>query len=414
MSDVKLVGDEYFAQSGLVLVGVITTGTLNYLYQIFMGRFLTPEEFGAFGALFAFFYFATMMASTVNTSVTKHIAECVATNQMGKVRNLVRRLLAWMGVIGGVFFLVFAMARYEIAQFLRVENTLLVMAVGAGVIVLLTLPVTLGTFKGMQRFRAYVATNVLNASAKLFLGMTLVFVGFGILGALGAVAVGALIAFAVSVSHMRGIVGRVDWDGAAEVRPIFRFAAPVALVTLAVVVPGNVDVVFMKHFADGLTTGLYTGVSVLGRIILFLPLAFVTVLFPKVASRRATGAGSRDLLVKAFAATLLLVLVLFLPFALAPEFVIGSLLGANYVLGAVWLPWYGAALGVFSLAYVLVHYDLARGRIGLALAFPLVTAAEVLGLWWAAGDPMGSVQVLLGGSATLLVAGLVRMRWSHD
>ena len=61
-------------------------------------------------------------------------------------------------------------------------------------------------------------------------------------------------------------------------------------------VPANVDVIMAKHFFSDYTAGIYVAVSVLGKIIIFLPGAIVDAMFPKVSKRHSEKKGTIHLL----------------------------------------------------------------------------------------------------------------------
>ena len=52
-------------------------GIFNYIYQVYMGRALGPEEYGVFGALFAIFYMIGIISQTLGTSTTQFVSKFV-------------------------------------------------------------------------------------------------------------------------------------------------------------------------------------------------------------------------------------------------------------------------------------------------------------------------------------------------
>lgn len=48
--------DELTTNSAVMSISAVIAGAFSYLYQVYMGRALGPEDFGVFGALFAIFY----------------------------------------------------------------------------------------------------------------------------------------------------------------------------------------------------------------------------------------------------------------------------------------------------------------------------------------------------------------------
>jgi len=46
-------GDDLLKHASIMFIASIIGGVCNYIYQLYMGRALGPEEYGIFGSLFA-------------------------------------------------------------------------------------------------------------------------------------------------------------------------------------------------------------------------------------------------------------------------------------------------------------------------------------------------------------------------
>ena len=74
------------------LIGSISTSVLNYLYHLFMGRMLGPEEYGVLGSLFALMYITQFASSTIYTTISKFISKLKGKNSYNKIRFLVEKI----------------------------------------------------------------------------------------------------------------------------------------------------------------------------------------------------------------------------------------------------------------------------------------------------------------------------------
>ena len=74
--------------SAIIMAGSFIANALNYLYQLFMGRMLGPEDFGVLGALFALMYVATFSLGTIRVVITQFTAQYMTANHPEKVKTL--------------------------------------------------------------------------------------------------------------------------------------------------------------------------------------------------------------------------------------------------------------------------------------------------------------------------------------
>ena len=132
--------------------------------------------------------------------------------------------------------------------------------------------------------------------------------------------------------------------------------------SLAIFIPTSADVVIVRHFFSPVDAGLYTAASILGRIVLFLPMAVSLVLFPKIVHHWALGNSTSGLLYRGLGLTALLSGAVSLVFILLPKFTLNVALGGDYDGAEDLVPLYAGAMFLFSLAVVFLYYHLATGQ----------------------------------------------------
>ena len=100
--------EQKLAKHGLIMVFFsLLTAFFNYLYQLFMGRLLTPEEYGILFSLINIFYIFSVLSSTVQTTMTKYASQLKAKNQLNKISYFWRYALKksfTFGVITTILF----------------------------------------------------------------------------------------------------------------------------------------------------------------------------------------------------------------------------------------------------------------------------------------------------------------------
>src|SRR3989338_2360056 len=99
--------DKLIKHSLVVFAATIAAGVCNYIFQLYMGRALGPEEYGVLGALFSMFYALNVPSGTVQTVVTKFVSEYKAMNEYGKITGFFIGALKRITLYGLVFLVVF-------------------------------------------------------------------------------------------------------------------------------------------------------------------------------------------------------------------------------------------------------------------------------------------------------------------
>ena len=84
-----LDGNEKLLKHSLIIfIAGLLAGFFNYIFQIYMGRALGPEQYGILGALFSIFYIESFAYTGIDTIITKFISEYKARKQFGKINSL--------------------------------------------------------------------------------------------------------------------------------------------------------------------------------------------------------------------------------------------------------------------------------------------------------------------------------------
>lgn len=396
----KVLSDGLFQDSSILVVATLVGGALNYAYQIAMGRLLGPEQYGVFGSLFALSYVLLIVSAGIGYVTTKY----VSTLEGGRLAGFMRGIAVRVGVLTIVLFLGLAVASPWLASFLKIGDPFLVVVLGFAILLGPLNAVTKGSLRGLQKFVLMGGTGVSAALLKLLSGIGLVVAGYGVYGALGALAVAQIVVFAAVLFYLRHwYLDEPEFD---DFSPVYRYALPSVLVAFCFNVPTNVDVMLVKHAFTSSQAGFYTSVSVFGKVLVFLPMGISNAMFPKVSEGQSNGNGTRHLLGRALLYAVAMVAGAVVVLSLAPSFFVGLLFGAEYLPAAGLLPWYAAAIGVFSVCVVLLNYSLAAADLRFVKAFTVLTVAEIAFVYLFSTSMLQVVQVLLAVNAVGSLLGL--------
>jgi O-antigen/teichoic acid export membrane protein len=283
-------------------------------------------------------------------------------------------------MVAFAMFLLIALSSPLISSFLQISSNGSIILFGVGLLFAMVIPVPWGGLQGLQRFGSLALNLILNGGIKLGSGILFVLFGLGVSGALGAIALSYFLTTLLSVfmlgtylpkekiepSH-RPNLQRYDWSYFSEVYPYF---LPVGVTLLCFMVLTNIDLILVKHFFTPMEAGYYSIAQMVGKIILFLPVPVVMVMFPKLSSllgqeKKALLILRQSLMIAVFLCGIALTLGL-----LFPALIIKILTGKIYEECIPLIRFFCLNMTFFSLAFILLYYHLSTQT--RSFLYPLV------------------------------------------
>ena len=393
-----LLRDRLFRHGSVMFIGTTLSGVLNYVYQVYMGRALGPEQYGVFGALFAIFYMTTIIAQTLNTSAARFAAELVAKGHAlgGFLRGGIKRMV----VMGSLSAAATLLLLGPLTRMLKISQKEPVLVLALMLFLVWLRPITEGSLRGLQRFGALSALLISSSAGRFATGIPLVMLGAGVTGALAGVVFGQVVPLVAGLvllrEHLRGTSGSFSFTS------FYTYSLPVLVAMVCFSVPANLDVVLAKYFFSAKEAGLYTSASVLGKISFFFPSAIYAVMFPMIAEAHVKGRSAGGILLRALAYTGVLSGGVALTYLLFPSAVL-SVFGSGFAEAMPLVAPYGFAMLFFSLSSVLMQYHLAVKNMGYAGVMLGFTLLEVALLMLSSSSPLALVRALLAGNLLLLL-----------
>ncbi|WP_416840247.1 oligosaccharide flippase family protein [Haloferax sp. DFSO52] len=403
-----VLGDDLLQHGSVIAVATVVSGALNYAFQVFMGRALGPEQYGVFGALFALFYIVNIFGRGIRFSASRFTAELV--DDGPALSAFHREFLRQSTLFSIGIFVILLAAAPLLSDFLDVSPTLLSLAIAGTAPFGLALTVNFGTLQGIQWFTPLGGYKILLAGVKLVAGVVLVVLGYGVFGAFTALVLASVVVYGATTLHLRHRLNTSSPSPTFDYERAYRYTLPAILTGFCVTVPTTVDVILAKHFFSSQLAGLYVSASVLGKILIFLPMGISTALFPKVSTRNGDETAPTALLWRAMLYTATIAGLGAVTYWSFPEFVLTTFYGAAYSEAVPLLRWYGVSILAFALASVFLNFELARSRKRFVYVFSLVSVAEIALMWFFHATPVQFLHILLLGNTTLFALGILEVK----
>lgn len=370
----RLKTDDLARQGAFMVCCGLLAAFLNYLYQLAMGRMLPAADYGTLFSLISFSMIVGMLTGTFQNAMSRFTSTARVRGSLGEVKSLWILFLGRTLLMGVVLFLVLLLITPVVSRFLRLDNGWHFVILSLSVVLSFALPVNQGLFLGLQRFLPLGICQVLPALLKVSLGALLVYLHFGVTGALLPLFVGSVVVFGVSFLFARDVAG-----AKAEKPAVAGIGSYMGLTLIAIFSFGiltNIDVVLAKHYLSAESAGDYSALSVLGRMALYIPMGIGTAMFPKTSELYDTSSDSHKVMRRALFYTLALAAVVLAGYCFLYGFAIHFAFGGKYSFERADLVKYGLSMACFSLSFLLMNYFLSVKQ--TRVAFVLLVSAILL------------------------------------
>ena len=350
------------AQQGIVLVLAANLAyVLDYFFNFAAGRMLQPESFSIIVSLAGISNVLVVGSRVIQTVVTRYISrfdgESPQSDQIPAFFQTIWRS-AWLW--GTAVVILMVALSWPIANWLQIDDVRIVLALAATTILLVVRPVIGGGLQGVQQFAHLGFIQIIQAFIRLLLGVFLIWLGWGAFGAMVALPIGSLLALIYGVSIIdRRVWRKTDSHHGVTIPELFKYSAYTAVGLLSYAVLVNMDAILVRRFFDATQAGNYGAAVTLGKIVQFMPVAIVLLLFPKAAQRQAANQDPAKVLFPALTAVFVLCTGIAVGYTLFTDLIIQLTVGNQYQVSSLVLGLLGAGLTLLALSNVWLYYFLS-------------------------------------------------------
>ena len=383
---------------GLVFVGAATMvgNAAAFLLTMVAARVLTPDEFGALGALLGMLVIISTVSIATQALTARRVAVTSGVERAGVEGEAIR-----LSVLVGI---VIVLAGLLLAWPLGTIFTIPPVAVAAGVASLAFVVfggAAMGIAQGREEHVRLSAAFLVNQIGRAIGGI----VGVVALSSVTGVGVGILIGCAVGSLAAYWIASPRAWSSHVSRGVASEFGHVVhALVVLFTLT--NIDVLLARLFLDGNQSGEYSVGVQLAKIAFFLPNAIVIVLFPKMT------AGDNRRAVYVATGLTAVVGVVITAFSFAFGGLVTRILGGTQytdLSSEIWL--FALEGSAFALVQVLLYARLAtQDRTAVVAVWAALVIQTAVIVVWRHGSLVEIVTTVVAVSLVLTVAGLLMDR----
>ncbi len=357
----------------ILLITFNLFNALNFIFQFSMARLLSVVEYGVLATLFSFIYIMSIFTESIQMVIVKYAA---AEKNDGKVKNLLRKSLQKAFFASMFLFICYALIALFLTKALEIPYSLLLLN-GVFIFSSLLLPVNRGLMLGKKMFGMLGVSLLVEAVLKLGLGITFVFLGWKVFGALLGTLIGTFASFFFSFIPLQSIFK--SREKKAQTSGIYTYTTPVFIITATILAFYSLDILVAKAVFDAQTAGHYAIASVLAKTLFLATQPISKAMFPlSVTGKKKSGS---RLLYEALAFLSACILAVCLVAYFFPGFLITLFSGKTIAESAHILFPLTLGVGILSLANLVLWYKISKGMVSRAGYLPLIVGIEFMFLW---------------------------------
>jgi O-antigen/teichoic acid export membrane protein len=374
----------------VLFMAMIAVNVFSQLNNLILGRVLGPEAYSGYAAFTALFMILTLLPSAWQQVSARFAAS--DPDALPKVSSMA------FGSSLPVTLILLLVSPW-LAAALKLPVLWLI-----GLALVIPAYVLLGERRGVFQASnaSRLGTNlVLEHLVKIVLTLVLWLVIPGQNAAVLALLIALIAAFALTgktrLEHSFPIVRHAEVE---------RFALAALTVALAQAALQNADVLLTRALIAPADAGVYAAVAMVGRAIVAASWAIGAAAFPVVARRASNGEAHVPLLWQAIAAVTVIGGGATLLCAIAPNQIIGLLVGEKYIIGSSWIALYGLAATFTAVSGAVTNHLMALGKRGV-IALPIFGA--LLQIVWISVQHQSPLEIARAQTWAMFVLCVVSM-----
>lgn len=407
----QFVRHPLIAGSAIIFVGSFLASLLSYFFNLILGRFLVPADYGTYATLIAFLGIFGIFPATLTIIFAKFAASHKAKQESEKISVTFMVGSKLILLIGSIILLILCLSIFYTSSFLHIKDMRLLVIVFLTIFLSIIASLPAGLLQGQMRLHALSLLNISTPLLKVLIGLLVLFLGMRIFGVTLTIFIASLIPLTVIFLLLRHTHKNVKIS--AEDKSVFfkkfkSYGMAFFLSTLGITILTSADIILLKHFYSAEKTGQYAALSLMGKSIFYLTSPIYFVFFPLIAQKKERNESIYKTLLLAIAIIALFSVSISFVYFLFPTVILGIFFPANsYKPLAQFLGPFSLYVIIFSIAMLFNSFLLSIGKTGVYKINLFVAILFVILLFFFHNTFYHVIGILFGTSLLLLCLDLL-------
>jgi len=397
---------ELVSGSIYIFIGSIIANIFNLFFNLFMSRNLTVEGFGILTSTFSLIGLIAIPAGSIIPTIISFAGSHFAKEEYGSVKALFLKIIKPLLVISLTVLFCFIFFVNHIGNFFKITDRSIIVIAGISAAFAYIGILSNGLLQAKLAFKYISFTNLIGSMLRFMVGVGLVFLGFGVGGAVWAAFITGFIPSILGFVYLRSVfMSRINKASKINFKSILSYGIPSSFAVLGMTSLISVDILLVKHFFDPLQAGVYAGLSLIGKIIFFFTAPIGSVMFPLIVKKHAKSESYNNIFKMAIAMVFIPSVFISIFYFLYPDLIIGLIVkNEAYKSASGLLGLFGVFITIYSLITLFIYYFLSIRKTSIYIPVLFAAMSQLLLITFYHSSLLTVVAISLLVALILLVA----------
>lgn len=363
----------------------------RYVFHLILLRLLVPADYGEFFSYLSLIYLLSIPTGTIANVVTKFISDFKGKGDTVSINQFFYYLLRLIGPAIFVLGSLLIILSVPLATVFKAHSMAFIV-LGISVFISLFQTIFNSYISAFQKFIFQTIIGFGGVVITIFLAILFIKLGFGATGAvLGQILAGAITSLILFFSVHKSILPKQKQEKRGKFS-LLGFTSYSFIFALGGASLISTDVLMVRAFFDSHTSGLYSSLSILGRMIFFGLAPFSSLILPIAAHRHAQNAPTGSIFLKLGLMILLFGTIGVGTFSLFSSRIVLLLSGPAYLEAAPLLSFFAFSMAFFAFSLFIISYLMAIGRPKANIFLLIATVTQPIIIYIFRNSFSGTVQ----------------------
>lgn len=349
----------------------------RYLFHLVLMRLLAPSEYGEFLSYLSLTYLLAIPMGTIANVVTKFVSDFKGNNDTLSINQFFYYLLRVVSPITITLGFILILFANPLAIVFKAHSIAFII-LGISVFINLFQSIINSYVAAFQKFIFQTLVGLSGVAITIILATVFIKLGLGATGAvLGQLIVTALTAIVFFISLRKSIFPKLTQKNPIHfnLKGFTGYSFIYALGTASLI---STDVLVVRALFDSHTSGMYSSLSILGRMILFGLTPLISLVLPVAAHRHSQSTKTASVFLKLGIVIFVFGIIGAGIFSLFPTIIISLLSGPAYLEVAPLLPYFAFSMAFLAFSQFIITYLFATNRPKASIYILLATIIQPL------------------------------------
>jgi len=336
---------------------------------------LVPGQYGEFLSYLSLTNLLAIPTGTIANVVTKFVSDYKGKGDTTSINQFFYYLLKLISPIVLILGTLLIVLSNPLAGVFK-ANSIAFIVLGISVYISLFQTIINSYIIAFQKFVFQTIIGFVGTLSTIVLAIIFIKLGLGATGAiLGQILAGALTSIILFLSIRQSIYPKIKWNkkNKFNLKGFTGYSFIYALGAASLI---STDVLMVRAFFDSHTSGLYSALSILGRMILFGLTPLSALVLPIAAHRHAQKSSTISIFVKLGSVILFFGTIGAGVFSLFPGLIIKLLSGSAYLEAAPLLSYFAFSMAFLAFSLFIISYLMGTNRPQANLFLLIATLAQ--------------------------------------